>query len=143
MKRRTLLARWWSGLGLGWGLSLLNGLSPAEGSQRLDLASLKQVQEQGFVLFPSTALGPVALLWDATREQVVALDPRCPHRGCTVRPTSQEALLICPCHRALFARQGQWIGGRRRTGSLQRYAVQVREGRVAVLSEKPGLISGP
>lgn len=137
MKRRKLLERLFPWLSMGSGLWMLLELLPAPvrpgGSLRLELASLQEVRTKGYLLYPATPMGPVALVWDQGQHQVVALNPRCPHRGCLVRRAKQDRLLVCPCHQALFGQEGQWVGGQRRTRSLQRYGVAIQNGRVSVV----------
>ncbi len=51
-----------------------------------------------------TVDGPVALWRDGDR--VHAVSRRCPHLGCTVRP-SPDGSLACPCHGSRFDARGR------------------------------------
>lgn len=139
MKRRSLLKRVWPSnwlapsLGLAVDLWLAARRASRAGGSRLQLASLSEVRAKGFLVFASTPLGAVALLWDEPHQRVLAVDPQCPHRGCIVQMASREQLLVCPCHQALFSLNGSWLGGRRRTASLRSYGVKVENGRVSVV----------
>ncbi len=52
----------------------------------------------------STVDGPVALWRDG--DSVTAVSRRCPHLGCTVRP-SPDGTLVCPCHGSRFDALGR------------------------------------
>jgi len=51
-----------------------------------------------------TVDGPVALWRDG--DTIVAFSRRCPHLGCTVRPTG-DGRLACPCHGSRFDAEGR------------------------------------
>ena len=51
-----------------------------------------------------TVDGPVALWREG--DSLTALSRRCPHLGCTVRP-SADGMLACPCHGSRFDAQGR------------------------------------
>lgn len=51
-----------------------------------------------------TVDGPVALWRDG--DTVTAVSRRCPHLGCTVRP-SADGTLTCPCHGSRFDPRGR------------------------------------
>ncbi|WP_151523285.1 Rieske (2Fe-2S) protein [Serinicoccus kebangsaanensis] len=38
-----------------------------------------------------------------TEGEVVAFDATCPHQGCSVSGTGEDATLVCPCHGSSFA----------------------------------------
>lgn len=63
-------------------------------------------------------------------EKIYALSLVCTHLGCTVSATTQE--LVCPCHGSSFDWKGNVIKGPA-DRPLVRYAVEERDGRIAVL----------
>lgn len=43
--------------------------------------------------------------------QLIALNPTCPHAGCTVTWESEEQKFLCPCHDSLFSSDGKVLEG--------------------------------
>lgn len=43
--------------------------------------------------------------------QLIALNPACPHAGCTVTWESEELKFICPCHDSQFSSDGKVLEG--------------------------------
>lgn len=76
-----------------------------------------------------TAQGGVVVA--RTASGLIALSPVCTHQGCTVPFSGAAQAFVCPCHGARFAPDGAVTGGPARD-PLSRYALQVRNGRVLV-----------
>ncbi len=54
----------------------------------------------------------VAVLRDPTNpKQVVAINPKCTHKGCIVNWKSAEKKYVCPCHESDFAADGKVLKG--------------------------------
>jgi cytochrome b6-f complex iron-sulfur subunit len=54
----------------------------------------------------------VAVLRDPTNpKQVVAINPKCTHKGCIVAWKAEEKKYECPCHESDFAANGQVLKG--------------------------------
>ncbi len=52
-----------------------------------------------------------ALLFRTERGELLALDRRCTHLGCRVRPSADGKLIQCPCHGSNFDRAGTPLRG--------------------------------
>lgn len=80
----------------------------ADGFQAL--ATVGQLAE-GAVLDETSAATPVLMLRDPSTDAVVALNPTCTHKGCTVAFKSESGTLVCPCHDAEFNLDGSVAKG--------------------------------
>jgi cytochrome b6-f complex iron-sulfur subunit len=74
------------------------------------LATTDQLAE-GPVLDETSAAAPVLMLRDPGTDAVVALNPTCTHKGCTVAFQSESGTLVCPCHDAEFNLDGSVAKG--------------------------------
>jgi nitrite reductase/ring-hydroxylating ferredoxin subunit len=61
----------------------------------------------------------------------VALSGICPHAGCLVAYDAEKGEFICPCHEAVFAKDGSKVSGPQPSG-LFRHKVKISMGRVLV-----------
>ncbi len=43
--------------------------------------------------------------------QLIAVNPTCPHAGCTVAWESEEGVFVCPCHHSQFSSDGEVLEG--------------------------------
>ncbi len=48
---------------------------------------------------------------DPTNNNLVAVNPICPHRGCEVVWQANESAFVCPCHAAKFGVTGEVLQG--------------------------------
>jgi thiosulfate dehydrogenase [quinone] large subunit len=86
------------------------GVSPSPTTSPTSVASptgtrigaLTDLQSQGFLNFQDPKSGDPAVAVSLSRGNVVAFDAVCTHAGCTVTYDSNQRLLSCPCHGALF-----------------------------------------
>ncbi|WP_072620802.1 ubiquinol-cytochrome c reductase iron-sulfur subunit [Spirulina major] len=76
----------------------------------LALATVDQLAA-GAVLDETSAAAPVLILRDPGTDAVVALNPTCTHKGCTVAFKSESGTLVCPCHDAEFNLDGSVAKG--------------------------------
>ncbi|RNF40494.1 ubiquinol-cytochrome c reductase iron-sulfur subunit [Planococcus salinus] len=68
-------------------------------------------------------------------DTLVALSPVCKHLGCTVNWAGDEEhpnQFFCPCHAGRYEKNGQNVAGTPPLGPLDEYAVEVRDGIVAI-----------
>lgn len=72
------------------------------------------------------------LLTDNGRD-FVAMSNICTHLGCRVRWIEQEEQFFCPCHNAVFDRQGNVVAGPP-PRPLDRYQTKVEDGQVYILA---------
>lgn len=64
---------------------------------------------------------------------IVAIDLRCPHAGCSVEWRREEKEFICPCHGARFDQQGKVTAGPARE-DLHRMTTSISNGVVTITS---------
>jgi len=102
------------------------------GAPTLDVASAAEFTSKGQLLIPKSPLGPVLVIRDRATEQLKAVNPTCPHRGCMVDWNGSSDMFLCPCHQARFNADGRWIGGKAVRRPLERYKVTVANGRILV-----------
>jgi len=76
------------------------------------VGTVAELDQQGFLANDDLAGGPVLIIRDPERpSSLIALDPRCPHRGCAVEWQSAEGQFLCPCHQSAFAPDGSVTSG--------------------------------
>lgn len=149
MKRRGFV-QW---LGLGWLATALPGCftklqaslpatstsTLAPGSQSLaqsaatayvPVGSVSELDQAGFLLNQRTPLGSVMVVRDRANAPQ-AVNPACPHAGCTVNWEADSAEFVCPCHGARFAADGAVQRGPART-DLVAYNSRIDNGTVWV-----------
>jgi cytochrome b6-f complex iron-sulfur subunit len=84
----------------------------AQGSDYTPVGTVADLDAQGFIADEAFAAGPIMVIRDpANAEAIIAVDPRCTHRGCNVEWNSQEAAFICPCHDSVFSPDGRVESG--------------------------------
>ena len=101
-------------------------------AQTADLASLAELNKKGQLLIRTSSLGPVLVIRDPATQQLRAVNPTCPHRGCLVAWNDSSDNFLCPCHQARFNASGRWIGGKAANRPLDSYKVTVSQGRILV-----------
>lgn len=114
MNRRTFLN--WAGIGLVasyFPIALAacqadsdNSTSATPTTTTEDFISLgteAELESNGYLLNEQSK---VMVVRDGGGE-IVALNPTCTHRGCTVEWNNEANNLVCPCHDAKFAPDGQ------------------------------------
>lgn len=70
------------------------------------------LDSQGFIANEDVAGGPVIVIRDPEdTDSLIALDSRCPHRGCAVEWQSTDNQFVCPCHRSSFEPDGSLVSG--------------------------------
>jgi Rieske Fe-S protein len=59
----------------------------------------------------STSHGGFAVRNSESPEDIIVLNSRCTHLGCTVNWKDEAQAFVCPCHDAKFSKQGIVLGG--------------------------------
>ncbi|PZU94065.1 MAG: cytochrome B6 [Pseudanabaena sp.] len=145
MNRRKLI----SWFGLGWLATLLpsslvgcseatpNASAPAapesvaaapSGGFKL-IGAVAQLDKNGSLLSDDKKVAVVRDPQDASK--VVAVNPTCTHKGCTVEWKAANKEYVCPCHDAKFSASGAVKGGPTST-PLPKYAAKIENGQVLV-----------
>ncbi len=140
LNRRKLL----SWFGLGWLASLLpsslTGCSEATPPTASSVAAapsgiftaigtVAQLDKDGTLVSSDKKIAVVRDPKDATK--VLAVNPTCTHKGCTVAWKSANSEFVCPCHDAKFGSDGALRQGPAEK-SLQSYVAKIEKGQVLV-----------
>jgi menaquinol-cytochrome c reductase iron-sulfur subunit len=67
--------------------------------------------------------------------QVIAFNPKCTHLGCAYRWDDEKNVFACPCHTAIFSRNGDVESGPP-PRPLDRYPIKINSGEIMIL---PGI----
>ena len=84
----------------------------AQGEGFVPAGTVTDLDEQGFIANEDLAAGPVIIIRNPDQpDALVALDSRCPHRGCAVEWQASDNQFLCPCHQSAFEPDGSLITG--------------------------------
>jgi cytochrome b6-f complex iron-sulfur subunit len=111
MKRRDFI-NW---VGLSWLATSLpvviaacSSETTASGSGEWQtVGTLAELDKTGQLLLEKSPVGPVLVIGTSKTENLIAVDPTCTHRGCTVAWQSEAKKFSCPCHKAEFGVDGK------------------------------------
>ena len=79
------------------------------GPTRLTRDEIAKLEKDRFVIVPVAGKRVIVLLTAA--QEIVALDAKCTHEGCTVQYLSAESAIWCACHNARFDLDGRVVSG--------------------------------
>jgi cytochrome b6-f complex iron-sulfur subunit len=85
--------------------------SPA-GPPRADgfqpIGTVAELKQNGQILKKEFGTGSLLVVSNPTDSTtVLAVNPTCPHKGCTVEWKAGEKSFVCPCHGAKFSAEGK------------------------------------
>jgi cytochrome b6-f complex iron-sulfur subunit len=104
------------------------------GPTRLSPAELAKLSKDAFVIVPVS--GKRVLVFQNAAQQLLAVDAKCTHEGCTVKYLASESVIWCACHNARFDLDGRVLSGPP-PRPLPKYAVERQEdGGVLVVAER-------
>lgn len=123
MKRREF-----NGLvGVGFGVSILpaaltacdaqtenkaNSGATTSGDGFEEVGNLSQLEGTGQVLNEELANGKALVIKNPVNpEGLIAVNPTCPHAGCTVTWETDQQKFVCPCHDSEFGSDGKVLEG--------------------------------
>ena len=86
--------------------SEMNAAPRADGF--LAMGTVQQLEEKGYLLSKKDGVIVVRKPGDGT---LSALNPMCPHQGCTVSWKQDSKNLVCPCHGSKFTADGKVVAG--------------------------------
>ena len=73
----------------------------------LAVGTVADLTKNGQIADAKSPVGNLLVIPDpAHTSQVIALNPTCPHAGCTVAWKKDETAFVCPCHGSKFASSG-------------------------------------
>jgi cytochrome b6-f complex iron-sulfur subunit len=79
------------------------------GPARLSPEQIVKLETGGFVIVPVS--GKRVLVFKGASQEIVALDAKCTHEGCTVQYLPAESAIWCACHNARFDLDGRVVSG--------------------------------
>ncbi|MCI0744326.1 MAG: Rieske (2Fe-2S) protein [Verrucomicrobia subdivision 3 bacterium] len=104
------------------------------GPTRLTATELTKLEKDGFVIVPFS--GKRVLVVQNAAHQLLALDAKCTHEGCTVQYLAGESVIWCACHNARFDLDGRVLSGPP-PRPLPRYTAERQEdGGVVIVGER-------
>lgn len=90
-----------------------------------EVGSVSQLEQTGQILNEELADGKALVIKNpANSEELIAVNPTCPHAGCTVTWESDQQKFLCPCHDSEFSSDGKVLEGPA-TEPLASYEVKV------------------
>lgn len=85
-------------------------------SGAVKLGSLGELAQAGQLLNETSPLGPVLVIRNpANANALIAVNPKCTHKGCTVAWKPQQNAFVCPCHASHFGTDGKVLTGPAKT----------------------------
>ncbi|BCL35509.1 ubiquinol-cytochrome c reductase iron-sulfur subunit [Nostoc sp. MS1] len=136
MKRRDFIN--WVGLGL-IASSLPVAIAACTSGQTTSTAkstgwetvgTVTDLDKSGQLLNENSPIGPV-LVVGTSKENLVAVNPACTHKGCTVGWKAEAKKFVCPCHGSEFGIDGK-VQKEPATEPLKTYAAKIEGSSVVV-----------
>jgi cytochrome b6-f complex iron-sulfur subunit len=104
------------------------------GPTRLTRDEIGKLEKQHFVIVPVS--GKRVLVLQNPAQQLLAVDAKCTHEGCTVQYLPAESAIWCACHNARFDLDGRVVSGPP-PRPLPKYAVERQEdGGILIVTER-------
>ncbi len=74
----------------------------------IPIGTIQELEKDSFILDKKYN---VIIIRDQENGTIMALNPKCPHQGCTVKWKRDQNNLECPCHGSKFGTNGQLLQG--------------------------------
>ena len=104
------------------------------GPTRLTREEVAKLEKDHFVIVPVS--GKRVLVLQNPAQQLMAVDAKCTHEGCTVQYLSAESAIWCACHNARFDLDGRVVSGPP-PRPLSKYFVERQEdGGILIVTER-------
>ncbi|MBU7582447.1 MAG: ubiquinol-cytochrome c reductase iron-sulfur subunit [Nostoc sp. TH1S01] len=97
------------------------------------VGTAKELDQKGQLLVKNSPVGNVLVVGTSQAGNLIAVDPACTHKGCTVDWKADAKKFACPCHRAEYGTDGQVQKGPT-TKPLKTYTAKIEGGSVLVKS---------
>jgi cytochrome b6-f complex iron-sulfur subunit len=94
------------------------------------VCSVEQLNSKGMCLVEKTAMGDILVVKDQANN-LIAVNPKCTHKGCIVEWQSANQTFKCPCHDAQFGKDGSVMAGPAKE-PLGKYMAKIEGGSVLV-----------
>lgn len=96
------------------------------------VGTLGDLESNGFLLNESASVGPVLVVAQPDNPSALqAVNPTCPHAGCTVAWEGDAAEMVCPCHNSRFSPDGAVLQGPANE-ALEAYSVSLEGDNILV-----------
>jgi Rieske Fe-S protein len=106
----------------------------AVGPTRLTPEELAKLEKEHFVIVPVS--GKRVLVLRNAAQEVLAIDAKCTHEGCTVQYLSSESAIWCACHNGRFDLDGRVLAGPP-PRPLPKYATErLDDGGILIIAER-------
>ncbi|MBO3463819.1 Rieske 2Fe-2S domain-containing protein [Aetokthonos hydrillicola Thurmond2011] len=112
MNRRNFLTF----VGVGWIASSLPVAIAACASEKTSkgwqtVGTIGELDKTGQLLAKNSPVGSVLVVGRSKSSNLVAVDPTCTHKGCTVEWKGDAKKFQCPCHGAEYGADGKVLKG--------------------------------
>ena len=141
--RRSFLDLLLGASGVAWVASVLypvvRYLTPlpragSVGPTRLSREELAKLEREHFVIVPVS--GKRVLVLQNAAQEILAVDAKCTHEGCTVQYLPGESAIWCACHNARFDLDGRVLAGPP-PRPLPKYAAErLEDGGILLVAER-------
>jgi cytochrome b6-f complex iron-sulfur subunit len=138
MKRRDFIN--WVGLGLiasslpvaiAACASQTNAPTSSASGDWQTVGTSAELDQAGQLLAKNSPVGTVLVVGTSKTANLIAVDPTCTHKGCTVAWQAQAKKFVCPCHDAEYAVDGKVQKGPAEK-PLKTYAAKIEGNSVVV-----------
>jgi cytochrome b6-f complex iron-sulfur subunit len=86
--------------------------SPAAASKGWQkIGTTAELDKKGQLLLEKSPIGPVLVVGTSKSKNVIAVNPTCTHKGCTVAWEAKNNNFLCPCHGSDFGTDGKVLKG--------------------------------
>ena len=104
------------------------------GPTRLTREETAKLEKDRFVIVPVS--GRRVLVFQNAAQEILALDAKCTHEGCTVQYLFRDRIIWCACHDGRFDLDGRVLSGPP-PQPLPKYATErLEDGGILILAEK-------
>ncbi|BAY25605.1 Rieske [2Fe-2S] domain-containing protein [Calothrix sp. NIES-2100] len=105
--------------------------SPVAGWQKVGTSA--ELDKTGQLVANNSPVGPVLVVGKSKSANLIAVNPTCTHKGCTVTWKEEGKKFTCPCHKSEFAADGKVLKGPA-DKPLKTYAAKIEGDSVVVKS---------
>jgi cytochrome b6-f complex iron-sulfur subunit len=122
--------------GVGWVASCLPLALAACSSQKISkdwetIGTSGELDKSSQLLVPNSPVGSVLVVGKSSGSNLIAVNPTCTHKGCTVAWKAEAKKFACPCHGSEFGIDGKVQKGPA-SRPLNTYAVKIEGDSVLV-----------
>jgi cytochrome b6-f complex iron-sulfur subunit len=75
------------------------------------IGTTAELDKKGQLLVEKSPVGPVLVVGTSKKKNLIAVNPTCTHKGCTVTWQAKNNNFACPCHDSDFGTDGKVLKG--------------------------------